>query len=278
MLVRWNRAFASFAAAAGILLGTLSGPPMANAALFGLGDDDKLYTINTATGAATFVADVPGTSLVGLTFLGGTLYASDIFGSSLLFGTINPTTGAYTGISDQGGSANWHGLAGNESAGLIYTIDINDGNKLKSITPGGVITTIGSGAGIDGRGMGYDDLHGILYATSGGDSSLYTVDVTTGGATLIGALGIDAGTIGLDYDEASQILYANDGQVSDSLYTVNVTTGAATLVGSNGGEFEINGLAWITDAAPVPLPGTGGLVLLGMAVLAALARRRSVAC
>ncbi len=109
-------------------------------------------------------------------------------------------------------------------------------------------------------------------------TSLYTVDVTTGGATLIGTLGINAGTIGLDYDEASQILYANDGQVSDSLYTVNVTTGAATLVGSNGGEFEINGLAWITDATPVPLPGTGGLVLLGMAVLAALARRRRVAC
>ncbi len=243
----------------------------AHAALYGLSDGDALYTINSTTGAATFVASVPGVSLTGLSFLGGKLYATDVFQSDNRFGTIDIATGAFTGINNQDGSANWHGLAGNESAGVLYTIDINDGNKLKSVTPAGMITTIGSGAGIDGRGMGYDDTHGILYAT--GDGSLYTVDVGTGVTTLIGDMGISTGNIGLDYDEVAGVLYANDGQDTNSLYTVSVTTGAATLVGANGVQ-QINGLAWIADGNPVPVPGALALVAIGLAALG-LARRQS---
>jgi len=238
----------------------------AHAALYGLSDNDNLYLINESTGAATLVVTVPrNVSLTGISFLRGTLYATDIFGdpSGFRFGTIDIATGAFTGINDQGGSANWHGLAGNESADVLYTIDIDDSDKLKSVTPGGVITTIGSGTGIDGRGMAYDNMHGILYATSSSGGGLYSVDVTTGVATLIGAMGISAGNIGLEYDEVSGVLYANDGLSTMSLYTVNTSTGAATLVGANGVD-AINGLAWIADQAAIPEPAT--LTLMGVAL------------
>lgn len=243
---------------------TIACSQVAEAVLYGVSDGNPghLYRINEVTGAAILVAPVtPGSvSLTGASFLGGELYATDVFDVGDLMGTIDTSTGTYTPTISQGFSVNWHGLASDESAGLLYTIDIDFNYTLISITPGGVATLIGTGAGIDGRGMAFDDLNDILYATHSGDSGLYQVDTTTGVAQFIGNMGIDAGNIGLAYDEVAQTLYANDGSSSFSLYTVDVNTGLATLVGPNLAD-GINGLAWI-----VPEPTTGTLLLLGIMV------------
>ena len=214
--------------------------------LYGLSSNtDSLYAISSVTGAASFVAAVPGNvSLTGLDFLNGNLYASDVLvAGGWRIGTVDLITGAFTSVGNQDGSANWWGLAANETAGLLYSIDINDGNKLKSMTAGGVVTTIGAGGGIYGGGMAYDDANGILYAT--GPGGLYTVNTTTGLTTVVGPMGISTSFVGLAYDEASQLLFANNGA---NLYRVNPNTGATTLVGSNLVS-GIDGLAWGGPAA-----------------------------
>ena len=190
----------------------------------------------------------------------GDLYGTDIFEGPLLFGTIDPDTGVYTGIGDQQDSWNWQGLAADEDAGLLYTIDGDDNDILKSIAADGTVTSIGTGTGISGAGMAYDDGNDILYATSN-DGGLYTVDVTTGVATLIGPMGIGGGFMGLAYDEANDVLYANDAN-TDSLYVVDVNTGQSTLIGANFAN-QINGLAWIGPTDTVPDPGFVKVIEIG---------------
>ena len=212
----------------------------------------QVYTIDATTGEATFLVASNGlSSFVGLSFLACDAYGSDLDsfpGGSGGFdvGQIDLASGVITFLSDQDGSANWHGLATDEGAGLLYSIDIDDGNILKSLAADGTVTSIGAGSGIDGRGMAFDDANGILYATDSTTASLYTVSLADGTATLVGPTGLgDLGEVGLAYDEADDILYLNDA-ITASLYTVSAIDGGATLVGANLFP-NIDGLAWFGD-------------------------------
>lgn len=77
-----------------------------------------------------------------------------------------------------------------------------------------------------------DTIYGVTGAT-GKPSSLYTINPTTGAATLVGPTGFSHMT-GLDFDPTTGILYgvASTGfsGAPQSLVTVNKNTGAATLV------------------------------------------------
>lgn len=221
------------------------------------GDPGAVYLINESTGDASLLATMNRTtSLVGAAFLGETLYGVDICiddACNNYTAASVSTSGAVNVISNQNGSSNWWSLAADETANVMYSVDMDNSRILSAQFPNGSIQTIGAGTGLSVAGLAYDDTNGILYAATS-DSFLYTISTTDGTPTLIGPTGVpESLLIGLEYDECSQVLYLNHGALGQ-LYTVNVSTGAATLVGSNGVEATIDGLAWKGSCEPPPPP------------------------
>lgn len=120
--------------------------------------------------------------------------------------------------------------------------------RFDSANPLGTVVTVGA-TGITNRGMTGLDFSGAgtLYCVSGynqdgsafGGSQLYTINTTTGAATLVGSTGL-SGTnaiTDLSWNPATSTMQAlvNAGAGANSLYTLNLSTGAATLVGSISG-------------------------------------------
>jgi hypothetical protein len=103
----------------------------------------------------------------------------------------------------------------------------------------GTPTTIGNlGVLADFGGLAYDTNNNTLYLVDGfGDdvttthSSLYSVNTTTGLATLIGSTGL-AEVTGLTYDSANNTLYAAQDAGVAPLVSLNISTGAATAIGT----------------------------------------------
>lgn len=229
-----------------------------------------LFELDPSTGAATkLITLAVHPSISGASFLDGELYCTDtgnwVPGVGYVpYGIYDTVTGAFTGIHDQRGDLNWHGLASSDELGVTWAVaqDIQGGHnkKLMQTDINGVITEIGP-IDIDGRGMAYDDTHGILYGTNYDDSGLYTIDINTGQTTYIGDTGVRCDLVGMAYDEWTQTLYLNEADVTNSLYTVDVNTGAATLVGANNTVW-IDGLAWIPEPSSLGLLALGALVAL----------------
>jgi len=108
-----------------------------------------------------------------------------------------------------------------DNVGEMWSLDIASG----------VYTSIGNMGIFDATGLEFDTTSGTLYMTT--LTELYTVDVTTPSATLVGALGttgvvaialaIDGNGDGYTYDI-----------VDDTFYSVDLSTGAATAIGFIG--------------------------------------------
>lgn len=252
------------------------------------GNPGVVYRINESTGAATPIVTLDSEwSLVGLAYLGQTLYGTDLYCTTPACGnyavaSISPN-GSTNVISEQNGSANWWALAADETANVMYSIDNDNSFILMAQYPDGSITSIGSGTGVSGAGMAYDDTNGILYAVD--NTSLYTISVADGTGTLVGPLGFITGIrLGLEYNECNQTLYMNDGSTG-LLYSVDVNTGAATLIGSNGVQ-GIDGLAWkgscvLPGPKPIPTMSEWGLMIMaafiGIAGILTYRKRRLTA-
>jgi hypothetical protein len=255
-------------------VGLVASPVDGAVVLYGLSGPGSgagtLYRIDTSSGAATPIAGLSGPPVVfpsvgGLEFLGKTLYATGVYAgaANYSFGTIDPRTGTFSAIVTQDDSS-WRGLAANTAAGVLYTVaDVPYPYTLRSITTAGAITNIGVTGGVEGGGLAYDDVHHILYAT--GLSRLYTIDTSTGAATLVGEMGFTPDPAGLAYDPELDVLYLNDGG-THRLYQVDPDTGAATLIGANGVSASIDAL---------PEPSLFWLLCSGGALVGVLGQIRS---
>ncbi len=133
-------------------------------------------------------------------------------------------------------------FAADVSAGTLYAVRETDDHLVSIDTVTLAYTDIGAlGTGFAFGGLARDPNSQTLYMIGGrGNNSLYTVNITTGQATLVGSHGIND-LFGLAFDSLNNVLYASQGSASN-LYSLNTITGAATLIGSMGA--SIGGLTY----------------------------------
>lgn len=139
------------------------------------------------------------------------------------------------------------------SAGMLYGVD-DGANRLISIDPDSLAVTIIGSLGVGSGDFGdltYDEASGTMWWIAGrGNNSLYTVNLATGAATLVGAHGIDdlfaLGTVDGN-------LYGQD--TAGDIYELDTTTGAPTFFGHNS--VYPGGFDWNPDAEQMILLASG---------------------
>jgi hypothetical protein len=233
-------------------------------------------TLDLQTGAFTKIAGESNgvlklTSLPTGTPPGGTLYASDSDNNLL---TVNPATGQATVVGPFGSLAQGSmslaerqdgtlfGVTFNLSAyKTLYTINESTG----SATPVGELG-IGSGGAFYAASF---DTSGHLFETENNGvgtqnlSNLYSVNTTTGAATLIGGVGgyrVDA----LDFQNGT--LYGFADNSTPVIISINTTTGAGTFVADIDPSLgAVSGAAPGMSSAAVPEPSGLAMLSIGIA-------------
>jgi hypothetical protein len=161
--------------------------------LYGLGDQNHLYTIDPASGSCTMIGSGFSPVLNGIDygFNAGTsqLYVSSDLGQNL---TINPTTGAATAGANYTGAV-IDALAYNYVNTLFYGVSAVD-HSLYQVNPVTGATTLVGPTGVafvDRVGFDISGATGTPYfsGTVGGQTEFFTVNLTTGAMTLVGAVG-----------------------------------------------------------------------------------------
>lgn len=144
---------------------------------------------------------------------------------------------------------------GTASAGTYYALD-DDDNSIWAIDPITYnYTYVGSTGIADGNfgDMAFDSNTNTAYWVAGrGNNNLYTINLTTGAATLIGYHGVED-MFALGYDTKAGKLYGEDS--FGNFYSLNTTTGAATLIGTNS--VFPGGLTYRADKDQLVLSGAG---------------------
>jgi hypothetical protein len=205
----------------------------------------SLYLLDPATGGATLIGPIGFDNVTGLAFLGdgrlvGSANGDTIFGSrtSILI-EIDPVTGAgaLIGIIGQDfndGCGRVPDITYDPSTNSLYgwgdrCPTTNDDRFLVIDQNTGAGTIIGpTGFEGSGNGLAVNRLSGEIFAAPG--EGLYTVDPTTGAATLIPATADNVPCLinALDFQPGTNILFG-------SLFDVNVCTGFTAF----GGGFHL---------------------------------------
>ena len=160
-----------------------------------------LYTINITTGAATYVATLDTYVIVegdiACDPTNGKLYAIDSQGQ--LF-TINTGNGAGTVVGNISGNIDLSAMAF-DAAGNLYMVDSFGPSLLKvNKSNAAVIATLPMGpVGQQVGGLAFVPGNGTLYYAADIPGKLYTVNTTTGTATLVNSIAPSVGIWALTY-------------------------------------------------------------------------------
>lgn len=230
----------------GTLLGIDFRP--ADGLLYGVTDKNGIYTIDTTTGAATFV------KTLSTAFTGG-------FESGFDFNPV-PDRLRLVGSNDQNLRINVDSGAVITDGTLAYAAgDPNFGTN-PNITAAAYTNNF--------AGTTTTALYGIDFAL---DTLVQQNPPNAGILNTIGSLGVDFGETGgfdiVTTKKGGTIVNNAFAASGSNIYSINLGTGAATTLGSFSGGGNIVGLA----ATSVPEPATVGS-LLGFGALALLSRSR----
>jgi hypothetical protein len=178
---------------------------------------------------------------------GSTGYAFDVFNGS--FGNFDVTDGTvYNNLGANAQSFFAGDFAGDDFTTMysvefnnagedsLYSVDTTDGSS----TLIGVLAVTASGdpATENWSGLSWDSTTGTMYgsSTNGTNSWLYTIDLGTATATLVGEITNSALMIDIAFSPSGQ-LYGHDIGL-DSILSVDKSTGAGTVIGATG--FDAN--------------------------------------
>ena len=219
----------------------------ATGVLFGLGSTGRLYSLDSATGAATFVSVLTGATLAGISF------GVDF----------NPTVDR---------------LRVTSNAGQNLRINVDTGAVTTDTALNGPTSSVAASAYTNNfAGATTTTLYDISSAT---DTLYIQAPPNNGTLSAVGALGVDtSGVAGFDISGATGTAFASltNGDSGDSaFYTINLATGAATLVGAFGYGGNIAIAAPLLDVAvvAVPEPETYAMMLAGLMGIGWISRRR----
>ena len=218
--------------------------------LYGLGSTSRLYSLSTTTGAATQIGSA------GAFALSGTAFGFD-FNPTVDRIRVTSNTGQNLRLNPNDGT-----LAATDSVLAFAAGDANAGTAPRVV--GSAYTNSFAGATTT-----------TLYAIDANLDVLATqIPPNNGTLNTLGLLGFNTSDlVGFDISPLSGLSFASltaPGGTGSQLFAVNLANGAATLIGSIGGTVA---LADIATAAPIPEPETYALMMAGLLVVSAAARR-----
>jgi hypothetical protein len=231
--------------------------------LFAVSNANNLYTLNSNTGAASFVASL----------------SSPLVGNSFGF-DFNP-------VPDNA-AAGPNSLRIMSDAGQNLRVQV--GTDSATSAAGNVIVDgalNGATTRLDGVAYSNNDRNPatgtMLFGIDAASDSLYSLNANAGTSTLIGGLGLDVtAVVGFDIAGAGNKAFAalvidGSGDAKTGLYEIDLASGAATSLGLYGiggfsaGASQLQGLT----VAAIPEPSTYALMLAGLFGVGFMARRRS---
>jgi V8-like Glu-specific endopeptidase len=215
---------------------------------------------------------------LGVTRSGNTTNTSNLYVIGDLannLGTCSTTNGNFDKHATVG--RRHQGLAYNQFADNFYMI--NSLRELYTVAPfSGAATLLGtvSGTTLTFTGLAFDPFTRTLYACTGSNGQLWSINTSTLAATAIGGTTTNQ-LSGLDYDGFNRrLLGLADNAGGTVLVNINPATGAQAILGALGaGITDCNGLAansalgtlWTIDAATENVlsinPATGAATVVG---------------
>ena len=199
---------------------------------------DMVNSKNTATERAPNLRGINDNSgNINIQAWGGRWFGQNAAATSFFAKGFLNATGSHTNFSP--GTTSLYGAMEFNNTGTLYCIAVAAASPLQSLdTATGVLTNLGAITGLGAEqvlGMAFNSVNNTMYLTTtvAGSDKLYTLDLTTRVATLVGSPGQNFFDIAIN---STGMAYGVS--IADNLYSIDLTTGLATLIGPIG--FDAN--------------------------------------